>query len=195
MAIAKRADLPQFDKPLAETDYTWIINNPKLINIYHVYLNEEISEQKHYREIFNCLREADENDCFVFYMNNFGGYVHTAIDLINAMRQCKGQIVVKLTGPIYSAAPLIALQGHYIVVEDFVFMMFHDYSGRTAGKGHEQESAIRNDKPFFDDMFADCVKGFLTAQEIKNVNKGQDLYLDRASIIKRLKRIRKLGNA
>ena len=182
------------EKTIIENDSVYIINNPSQTNIYSIYLLEEIGDSKHYRDVFNLLREADEDEYFKLYLNNRGGYVHTGLDIMNAMKACKGVVLTCMTGACYSMAPLIVLTGDKVYVEEDSFMMFHDYSGGTAGKGNEIHSQIVYEKPHFDAMFRKITKGFLKESEIKRVLKGQDLYLGTEEVIKRLKKIGKLGN-
>lgn len=182
------------EKALIENDHVYIVNNPKTTNVYSVYLNEEIGDPKNYRDVFNLLRESGEDDHIILYLNNYGGYVHTGIDIVNSIRASHGKVYTCMTGPCYSMAPLIVLAGDKVFVEQDVFMMFHDYSGASRGKGHEMTAQILHEKPHFDAMFERLAKGFLTKNEIKDINNGQDLYLDRDQILKRLKKIKKLGN-
>jgi ATP-dependent protease ClpP protease subunit len=170
----------------------YIVNNPSVQNIYSIYLNKEVGESEHYRKMFNLLRTANNDDRFIIYLNNFGGYVHTGIDIINSMNACKGQIVTVVSGPLYSMAPLIALSADQLVIEPNTFFMFHDYSGGTSGKGHEQHASITHEKPFFDEMFTNITKKFLSTREIRSVNKGRDLYLTRDDIMKRLRKLKRL---
>lgn len=177
-----------------ENDYLFICNNIKTENRYDIRLIEQIAESKHYSELFNLLRNVKDDDVCTIFLNNYGGDLHTTIDIVNAMRNSRAFIATRITGPIYSAAPLIALQGQFVIVEANTFMMFHDYSGSTHGKGHEQMSSILNDKPHFDDFFRTQTEGFLTKKEINNVLKGQDLYIGRDDMMRRLKKLGKLGN-
>lgn len=191
----KKNEITQSDvKALIENEAVYVTNNPKVFNVFSVYLLHEVGETKHYRDVYNLLREANEDDTIIIYINNYGGYISTGQDIINAMRASLAKIITCITGPIYSMAPLIALSGQEIFVEDDVFMMFHDYSGGTEGKGNEIAAQIKHEKPHFDRMFSKICKGFLTEDEIKKICKGEDLYLRREQIIKRLRKIKKLGN-
>lgn len=180
------------NKAISDNDNSYIINNQKVRNEYSIYLDNEIGEQKNYRDILNQLREMSEDDSVKIFMSNGGGEINTGIDLINAIRKCKAYIVMYITGPIYSMASLIALSAPRLVIEDYTYFMFHDYSSGNEGKGHELQSSIINDKVFYDNMLAELCKGFLTKKEIKNIHKGMDLYIERVSVIKRLKKLKKL---
>jgi len=170
----------------------YIVNNPNVQNVYSIYLNKEVGEAEHYRKMFNLLRTSSSDDRFIIYLNNFGGYVHTGIDIINSMKACRGKTVAVVSGPLYSMAPLIALSADKLIIEANTFFMFHDYSGGTSGKGHEQHASITHEKPFFDEMFHSVTNKFLTPKEIRGVNKGRDLYLKREDIMKRLRKIKRL---
>lgn len=175
-----------------ENKYLHITNKQLTKNIYSVYLTEHIGDSRHYRDLYNLLRQANHDDLFLFYMNNYGGLVHTGIEIINAMNASHASTISVLTGPVYSMAPLITLNADKVCVEPHSFMMFHDYSGGTRGKGHEQEAAIINDRPFFSELFSTITKKFLNTKEIRQVLQGKDLYLNRETIIDRLKKIGKL---
>ncbi len=144
--------------------------------------------------MFNLLREANDDDHFILYLNNYGGQVNTGLDIINSMRACNGKVMTCMTGPCYSMAPLIILAANEIFVEDDTFMMFHDYSSGIVGKGSEMHASIAAEKPHFDNLFTRLTDKFLTTKEQRHILKGQDLYLNKDQIIKRLKRMKKLGN-
>lgn len=182
------------EKIICDNDNVYIVNEAIVQNVYSVYLHDSIGKIADYRYLCHLLRNANQIDAFAIYLNNFGGYCHTGIDVINSMKACKSQIVTCLSGPLYSLAPLIALQGNKVWVEENTFMMFHDYSGGEIGKGNEMEAAINNDRRFLNDFFSRMTKKFLTPTEVKNVISGKDLYIEYGDIIKRLKRINKLAN-
>lgn len=180
------------DKPVLDNDDVYISNQKIEQNIYHVYLHEEISSLQGYREFLHLLRTAAQTDMFIIYINNFGGNLHTCIDIVHAMQSCQGTITTVITGPIYSAAPLIALQGHKIFMNENTFMMFHDYSTMEVGKGNEIEKSTTHYRGFFSEFMGRMCKKFLTRKEISNVLSGKDLYLSRDECHKRLKKNKRL---
>ncbi len=177
---------------IIENDSLLLVNNPVIRNVYTVYLTESIDEQKNYRQLFNQLRTATSEDTFVIYLNNFGGYVHTGIDIINSIRMSQAQVITCVTGPIYSMAPLVALSGDLVRIESDTFMMFHDYSTTETGKGSEVKAAVEHYGPFMKDLFKKITHKFLTKKEIEDILSGKDLYLGREEIVKRLKKIKRL---
>lgn len=180
------------DKSLVKNKWLYIVNNPRMQNIYSVYLNGQVCASHYYREFFNLLRNAEQSDNFIIYLNNSGGYVHTGIEIINSMKACHGTIYIVISGPIYSMAPIIALHGDKIYVEDDTHMMFHSYSGGMMGKQHEMEADLKGHKALYNQQFKSTVKGFLTAKEVNDILNGKDLYIRRNSILKRLKKMGKI---
>lgn len=181
--------------PVHDADHLFIINNPVMKNKWSVYLPGEVPAQEEYTVLLNYLRSADPSDQFLFYISNFGGYLQTANDLINAMKACPAPIAMTVTGPIYSAAPLIALQADILYLEENVFFMFHDYSGGEQGKGSEMIKSITHYQDYFRDFFITQTNEFLTEKEQQDILDGKDLYLNRKQCMKRLKKMGKLFDA
>lgn len=89
-------------------------------------------------------------------------------------------------------APLLALQGDKIKLENNSFMMFHDYSSFEMGKGSEIEAHVKHYRKFALDCFSQWCKGFLTKKEIDIILAGKDLYLDYNECKERLTKMGKL---
>ena len=66
-------------------------------------------------------------------------------------------------------------------------MMVHSYSSWSTGKAHEIKAQVDFNEKFFDVLFKNIYKGFLTDEEIVEVIGGRDLYFDQKEIYKRLK--------
>lgn len=172
--------------------YLKVSNLPMVTNVYHVYLTDQIASSKYYRSLYNLLRRSGSEDIFIFYLNNRGGSVETTLEILSAIRSSKSTIYGHITGPIYSAASIIALSLDHVKIDDDTFIMFHDYSSGSFGKGSEQEAAIKTEKPWFDRIFKKAVKGFLTTKETKEILHGKDLYISAKDARIRLKKLGKL---
>ncbi len=183
----------QQNTSIITNDSLHVVNNPQIQNRYYIYFNDEIGNQKDYRELFNLLRTANSGEIFVLFINNIGGDLHTGIEIINSIQNSMATVYTCISGPVYSVAPLIVLAGDKIFVEEHSFMMFHDYSGGEIGKGSEMEVAINHYRPFFKGFFEKVTKGFLNEKECKDILDGKDFYLNRKNIIKRLRKLKKLG--
>lgn len=157
--------------------------------IHHVYLTESITCSEKYAELLNQLRLASVHDQFRFYLNNFGGYLHTGIQIINAINECEAKVVMVVDAPIYSMASLLALCGNEIIINDNSFLMFHDYSGGTVGKGNELFTKAINDREYTAKLFTYCAYPFLSFEEINNICEGKDLYVSAEDARKRFKKL------
>lgn len=183
---------PKAKNVILENDSLYVTSKTISRNEYSIYMLNNISYQKSYRPMFDLLRQMKVTDKVTVFMNNHGGSVHTGIDIINSIRACEAQTKVVVTGPLYSMAPLIALQGNTIVVESNSFFMFHDYSTLEGGKGSEIEASVKHYRKFFLDCLADWCKGFLSKKEIIDIHAGKDLYLSTNEVKERLSKIGRL---
>ena len=162
---------------------------PEAVIRHDIYLTDEVIESKNYFDILNLLDTATSSDCFFFHLNSFGGYLHTAIQFINSLRNSEaGHIQMIVEAPVYSAASLIALCVEDVVVCDNTFLMFHTYSGLNMGKGHEQEAAIKAEQFHITNTYRDILLGFLTKKEINDIRKGMDIYVHAEEARKRLEK-------
>ena len=59
------------------------------VDQYDIYLNDEIKPSEKYVELLNILNTSKENDKINIYLNNNGGYLDTAIQIINYIEDCK----------------------------------------------------------------------------------------------------------
>ena len=158
---------------------------------YEVYLGTTIISVTEYHELFRKMSEASERDSFKIILNNYGGYVATGTQFINAIRSTKAKVTTVVAGPVYSMASLIALAVPDVVVSPHTFLMLHDYSGMEMGKGSEMVKSIECYKPYFDELLKDTCGWFLTKKEVSNICSGIDVYIGSVDAIDRLTRRKK----
>lgn len=175
-----------------DNEHVFVTVSPQVYNMYNVYLLEQIHSQGHYRELLDLIRCAESGELINIFINNHGGSMSTGIDLINSVKASNAEIVVHITGPLYSMAPLIALQGDKINLENNSFMMFHDYSTLQMGKGSEIEAHTAHFRKFAYDCFSQWTKGFLTKKEVDSILEGKDLYLNYEQCKERIQKMGKL---
>jgi ATP-dependent protease ClpP protease subunit len=155
---------------------------------YDVYLNYLISNPHHYFEFLEILRSAGEEDEIHIHLNNNGGYVDTAMQIINSMRESKAKIVTCLEGACHSAASLILLNGDEIKVSEHGSMLCHYYSGGVRGKGSEIESQVEFDKDYYKSFFRKVYANFLTKKEIEELVGGKDFWFSSEDVLKRIRK-------
>ena len=170
-----------------KNEYCSINTQPVKYDEYHIYLNNNIDKAYRYNEFLEVLRKASDDDEIFVHLNSDGGYIDTAIQIINAMKTCEAKITTIMEGATHSCASLIFLQGNKKKVLEHSYMLCHYYSGALWGKGQELEAQSAFDKKFLKQFFRNIYKGFLTKKEIEELIKGKDFWFDAKEVKKRLK--------
>ncbi len=155
------------------------------------YLCGEIREPEYYTELFYTLRTAGETDLIYLHLNSSGGDFNTGLQIINNVRSSNARVVTILEARAFSMAALIFLSGDELIVHDNCQLMFHIYSGIFAGKGNEQQAEVMAVGNWFAKVMSRLCSPFLTDNEIKNILKGSDLWMDSDDIRHRLQRMQR----
>jgi hypothetical protein len=66
--------------------------------------------------------------------------------------------------------------------------MFHNYAGKTSGKGGEMYSQIIHERCWSAKLLRDVYCGFLTKREIKDMLNNKDLWMDGKEVLLRLEK-------
>lgn len=156
---------------------------------YDIYLNYLIEKPHHYVDFLEILRSAGEEDEVYIHLNNNGGYVDTAMQIINYMKESNAKVISCLEGACHSAASLILLSADEIKISEHGSMLCHYYSGGVRGKGHEIESQVEFDKEYYKTFFKKIYDKFLTKKEIEELLNGKDMWLSSEDILKRVKKM------
>lgn len=153
--------------------------------IYDIYLNGEVGSPSNYVDWCELLNNAAEEDTIRIHINSYGGRVHTAVQLMNAIRNTRACVVTSMEGQCYSAATLIFLAGDIFEAAPHSAFLAHDYSNGVYGEGHKLAAQIEFDKSWFEAIARDIYRNFLSEDEISKVLKGQDLWLNSEQVIER----------
>jgi ATP-dependent Clp protease protease subunit len=152
------------------------------------YLSGEIGPPEEYMEWFEEIRMAGEKDIIVIHINSMGGDLMTAIQFMRAMRESRATILASIEGACASAATVIFLSANQFEVSDHSMFMVHNYSTMTGGKAGEIYDRVQHMHKWSEHFWTTVYGGFLTAEEIKSIIEGKDLWLSGPEVIKRLKR-------
>lgn len=163
------------------------------VNFYHYYINDDIGHPDRYIQMINTLKTVEEHDTVFIYLNTPGGRVDTAVQIIGAMKQCKGTVVTSLEGEVCSAGTMIFLSGTKFYVNPYCSFMIHNYSAGFFGKGNELSSQIKYREKYFKQLMFNIYDKFLTEEEIEAVIEGKDFWFSSNEVIERLKR--KVGDS
>jgi len=158
------------------------------VNIYHFYISDQIEDYKPYQDFINILKTAEEHDRILVYLNCPGGDLYVAIQIINAIRTSRANVVTCMDGQVCSAATLIFLSGHEYIVNKHCSFMIHNYSEGVFGKGNEIISRVKHATDWFKKLTYEIYGGFLTDIEIKDMLEGKDIWLDSDEVLLRLQK-------
>lgn len=151
---------------------------------YNFYMSDEIGDVSNYEDMIKGLKALPEGTTVTLHLANFGGYVHTGVQIINAMKASKAHTIAEVEGPSYSMGALIACAANELQLHPYAFLMFHDYSGGFRGKGSESREMIKAfDTLSRNLMTQECqAKGILTKEQVDAVSSGSDIYIHPADI-------------
>lgn len=151
----------------------------------HAYLPAELrTGSSEIRELAMDIRNLADGQVMILHINSFGGHVAAEKEIANALKLTKGKVIAHIDGEADSAAAMIALECHGLVVGPKSTMLFHvpaysDFMGNRI--------AIPLDDP---DMI-EAIAGFrkiLTQEEIDRLLKDANdfIILDSKQIKERL---------
>jgi len=151
--------------------------------ILEFYLSGEISSPDNYIEWFDAIRNAKYDDTVKIYINSSGGHMDTALQFLRVLSETNAEVVCSIEGACASAATIIFLAADTLEVTPNSLFMVHNYSSGAFGKGNEMVSQIMFERTWSEKLFNAVYKHFMSAQEIKDVLNGQDLWLDSDEVI------------
>lgn len=168
-----------------------VIFTDEIVRYTHrAYLSDSILDIHSYAHFVNMFETAQDGDTIHLYLANLGGRCDSCVYIANAMKMCKGTVNVIVAGRCCSAGATLALCGHGLQMRPNTYLMFHNYSSVDGGKGQELKQSVEETRRWIHGYFRMFHSPFLTDEEIKNVEKDQDVYIhwDDRGLIKRLKR-------
>lgn len=163
-----------------------VFSRPRVVEDFDIYITGPLEDPSDYIEEFQSLNEAVEGSYANLYINTPGGRVDTAVQYLSKMSTTKAVLTAHIEGVCQSAGTYLFLAADNWVVHENTLMMIHNYSGGAYGKGKEVlENAKANDV-WVRGLMNSVYEGFLTEEEIEDVNKNQDIWLTSSQIEERL---------
>ncbi len=157
--------------------------------IQHYYLTGYIDMPALYVKMIYGISNAYVDDTIIIHLNTSGGNLSTGIQLINAMKSSEAHIICSLEGEAISLGSLIFLAADEFHIHDNSTMMIHNFSGGIYGKGNEQVSQLEATIKWFNTLARDYYLPFISENELIDVLKGEDLWLQTDDIRKRLNKM------
>jgi len=142
------------------------------------YIDEDVKDGRYYRPMVQHLLNTNEGDMVEIYINSGGGSLEGCTQIIEAIRLSSADVIGIITGDCHSAASIIALSCHDILVTDSAQMLIHCAS---YGSPRSKQSDIKNFVEFstkqLDKLIETTYEGFLSESEIQEVKNGKELWL------------------
>lgn len=183
--------MAQFPIPLAallkNSNDNYIRSTEKTAQHHDVFLDSSIEEPSQYRELLSLLFNASEDDTVHIFINSNGGHLDTAVAIVEGLKATGAHVVAILIGACHSAASIISMYCHEVVVLDSAYSMVHTASFGASGntsnvKSHTEFTVMQVEK-----LLNDTYEGFLTKEELDKVKSGVELWFDAADITQRMK--------
>jgi ATP-dependent protease ClpP protease subunit len=169
-----------------ETNSVQIFSRERVNVDYLVALPEEIGSPSLYSPLIALFAFAEEGDTITLEINNGGGYLSTALQICNAMADCKAHITAILNTEGHSAASLIFLSADSCGVGKYASMLCHEGGTGMMGKPSDVRRQMQHYDKMGERVIRDTYEGFLTTDEIDRILDGLELFLDDKEIISRL---------
>lgn len=151
-----------------------------------VFLDGEIEDPSQYRGLIALLFSSQENDTINLFINSPGGYADTALAIVEGLKSTNAHVRAILIGACHSAASIISMYCHEVVVLDNAYSMIHTASfgaaGNTSSVKAHTEFTIRQVEKLLNQTY----EGFLTKEELSKVKIGVELWFDADEIRKRV---------
>ena len=153
---------------------------------YLITLNDEIGAASQYSELIALLKFANENDVIEIEINNNGGHIDTALQIKNAIHECKAQVITCLNVAAHSAAGVVFLSGHSYKIGKYGSLLIHEGSTGYVGKPSDLRRHSEFQNAQLERVVRDVYEEILTPSEIEAVLNGLELILDDTELMKRL---------
>ncbi|AUR84823.1 ClpP/crotonase-like domain protein [Vibrio phage 1.063.O._10N.261.45.C7] len=153
---------------------------------YDVMFDRQIDHANEWQEEMYVLRQAGESDVCNIHINTCGGAVSTISAFQNIKKSSEAHFHGILEGIGYSAGSAFFLMCDTHEVGDFAEMMIHTSQGGFGGSSQGQEASGAQMARSARKLVTVVYKDFLTDDEMEDVLKGMEIWLDSDQIRERL---------
>lgn len=156
---------------------------------YHhhdVFLDGDIEEPSEYRELLSLLFNAEEEDTVNIFINSNGGHLDTALAIVEGLKSTDAQVTAVLIGACHSAASIISMYCHCVVVMDSAYSMVHTASFGAVGNTNNVKAHTEFTVKQIEKLLNDTYEGFLSKEEMSKVKMGAELWFDAEEIRQRV---------
>lgn len=154
--------------------------------LFRFFLDEDVGEPAVYRQFLQTCLDAQEGDVIEIFINCHGGRLDGCSVILEGIRNTEAVVRGVIVGHAHSAASMVALSCHELVVLDSADMMVHTASYGAIGKAGEVMSKTEFMTEQVKKLVKTVYKGFLTPDEIQDTLRGRDLWFNAETIRERL---------
>lgn len=154
-----------------------IITKPNEGKKYTISIWDSIEEFEDYDKLLETLSGITKKDAVALYVSTPGGRCDIGFNLYDRIVELPCQVDVVIPYPTYSMGAILALSGNSLKLNPGSFLMFHDYSTGSRGKGNEMFKSTEAYCEIFNYRFNAICQPFLTKKECEDVLQGKDLYI------------------
>lgn len=167
-----------------------VVKKQKITTEYRVYIRDGIEKFEDYDNLINEIQKVEVSAEFNIHLNTPGGDCSIGFSLIDQIQSLECPVNMIVDYPSCSMGAIMALCGDTLTLQPDTYIMFHDYSGGSRGKGEETILYTTNYRRMFKDRFTRLCYPFLSKAEINKMFKGEDIYIhwDDPSLENRIKR-------
>ena len=159
------------------------------VNRFHEFsvpIDSDFGAPSQYRAIVQMLMNATENDTVDFLFNSRGGRMDGLQTILEAVKHTKADTTAIIMGECASAASILALHCNNVHVTDSASMLCHHLSLHVGGKHNDVVAHLEHITRTSLNLMRSAYEGFLTEQELTEMIKGREIYLDSDEIIQHL---------
>lgn len=185
--MRKLANGDENNQPLFNNrEFDFIRTITQEVKRHDVFLDTDIGEPFIYRDFISLLFNANEHDNVNICINSPGGSLNSALAIIEGIKHSNANVTGVLMGECYSAASMIALNCHNVIVLDSANMMIHTASFGTAGSTGNVKAYTDFTVNEIEKLIVSTYTGFLSKEEIDKVKTGVEIWLSADDIRKRM---------
>ena len=162
-----------------------ITYSPLKAGIYNIYLFGDIYSAIQFVGAIEVMSAANENDTVIIHLSTNGGSLDATDTFLQAMHECEAHIVCKASGGVHSSGTLILLAADEFTLSENANFLIHNGSTGTGGKFSDYRSEVEHTTKYMENVLRTTYKGFMSENEIEDLIKGVDLWLNSEQFVER----------
>lgn len=182
MGISPTAQRPATDPVRVVVPATDDLAPPRKVIIE---IDESFNEPVQFRGIIQAIEAGREGDETILRVNSNGGDTQAAQAVYVALQQTPAKTKAVVINA-YSSGSIVTMACDEIEPTPFCSMMIHNASTFSGGKLGDIAGGAAFKQSYFVEWFQQLYAGFLTDEELKDIAKGQDIWLKENDIRERL---------